>query len=86
MLLKKLSHFSMVISPYYLSLANTHNYENDRIFKQYFPRAQELNISPCDMPDPLHEELDSLNPCIPHHLHQCQYFGHKKLNNFMLQG
>lgn len=63
---RTLSQFPMAISPYYLSLVDIHNYDNDPIFKQCFPSVLELNISPCDMSDPLHEEADSPAPCITH--------------------
>lgn len=61
-----LNRFPMAISPYYLSLIDTQNYENDPIFKQCFPNPLELNISSCDMQDPLHEDADSPAPCITH--------------------
>lgn len=61
-----LSKFPMAISPYYLSLVDTNDYENDAIFKQCFPSVEELNVSSCDMQDPLHEDADSPAPCITH--------------------
>lgn len=58
--------FPMAITPYYLSLVDTENYENDAVFKQCFPSIKELNISACDMQDPLHEDTDSPIPGITH--------------------
>lgn len=51
--------FPMSITPYYLSLIDTDNLENDPVFKQSFPSPLELIISKSDMMDPLHEEKDS---------------------------
>ena len=51
--------FPMSITPYYLSVMNTDDLENDRIFKQSFRSPLELNIQKGDMADPLHEDKDS---------------------------
>jgi len=51
--------FPMSITPYYLSLINTDNLENDPIFKQSFPVISELSIQEADMADPLQEDKDS---------------------------
>jgi len=51
--------FPMAITPYYLSLVDRDDPENDPVFKQCFPNVQELIISTCDMADPLHEDADS---------------------------
>jgi lysine 2,3-aminomutase len=51
--------FPMSITPYYLSLIDTENLENDPIFKQSFPDINELSIDDSDMADPLHEDKDS---------------------------
>ncbi len=51
--------FPMSITPYYLSLINTDDIANDPVFKQSFPSPLELNITECDMCDPLHEDKDS---------------------------
>jgi lysine 2,3-aminomutase len=51
--------FPMSITPYYLSLIDTDNLENDPIFKQSFPVISELNLEKEDMNDPLHEDRDS---------------------------
>jgi lysine 2,3-aminomutase len=64
---KKISKkFPMSITPYYLSLIDTDNLENDPIFKQSFPIIDELNIEDDDMSDPLHEDKDSPVPGITH--------------------
>ncbi|MBL7106773.1 MAG: lysine 2,3-aminomutase [Phycisphaerae bacterium] len=51
--------FPMSITPYYLSLIDTDNLENDPVFKQSFPSPLELVISKSEMSDPLHEDKDS---------------------------
>ncbi len=51
--------FPMAVTPYYLSLINTDDIENDPVFKQSFPAIKELEISSADMDDPLHEDRDS---------------------------
>lgn len=56
---KTMDSFPMAITPYYLSLVDPDNYENDPVFKQAFPDVRELEISKCDMEDPLHEDKDS---------------------------
>ena len=56
----------MAISPYYLSLVDSENFENDPIFKQCFPNIKEMTLSSCDMKDPLHEDTDSPVPGITH--------------------
>ncbi len=58
--------FPMSVTPYYLSLINTDDLENDPIFKQSFPSASELIITDCDMADPLHEDQDSPVPGVTH--------------------
>ncbi len=45
--------------PYYLSLIDVDDYQNDPVFKQAFPSSEELNIGDHEMQDPLHEEEDS---------------------------
>lgn len=54
-----IAKFPMSITPYYLSLIDSDDYENDPIFRQAFPDSRELNIHDCDMSDPLHEDVDS---------------------------
>jgi lysine 2,3-aminomutase len=56
---KTAEKFPISITPYYLSLVDSDDYENDPIFKQAFPDIRELSISECDMEDPLHEDKDS---------------------------
>jgi len=64
---KKISKkFPMSITPYYLSLIDTDNLENDPIFKQCFPVINELDIQDDDMSDPLHEDKDSPVPGVTH--------------------
>ena len=58
--------FPMSITPYYLSLIDTSDYENDPIFMQAVPSPKELEIEQCDMPDPLAEDMDSPVPGITH--------------------
>ncbi|MDZ7821052.1 MAG: lysine 2,3-aminomutase [Candidatus Marinimicrobia bacterium] len=60
------SKFPMSITPYYLSLINTDNLENDPIFKQSFPVIDELKVLKTDMSDPLSEDRDSPVPGITH--------------------
>ncbi|SDK35656.1 lysine 2,3-aminomutase [Maridesulfovibrio ferrireducens] len=61
-----LKKFPLAVTPYYLSLIHTDNYENDPVFKQSFPNPRELIISRCDMVDPLHEDEDSPVPGLTH--------------------
>jgi len=58
--------FPMSITPYYLSLINTADMENDPVFLQSVPSPRELHILPGDMVDPLHEDRDSPAPCVTH--------------------
>ncbi|MEA2082387.1 MAG: lysine 2,3-aminomutase [Elusimicrobiota bacterium] len=63
---KTVEKFPMAITPYYLSLMDTNNLENDPVFKQSFPSISELDIVDEDMADPLHEDKDSPVPGITH--------------------
>lgn len=54
-----LDKFPLSITPYYASLIDADDYENDPIFKQSFPSIHELTNSREDMADPLHEDSDS---------------------------
>ena len=63
---RTLEKFPLAITPYYLSLIDTKNLENDPIYKQAFPSPAELTVVRTDMPDPLHEDLDSPVPGITH--------------------
>jgi len=56
----------MAITPYYLSLIDMNDYENDPVFKQAVPTVFETKISLNDMSDPLHEDIDSPVPLITH--------------------
>ncbi|AQQ71549.1 L-lysine 2,3-aminomutase [Limihaloglobus sulfuriphilus] len=58
--------FPMSITPYYLSLINTDDIENDPVFRQSFPSPLEMMITKSDMADPLHEDKDSPVPGITH--------------------
>lgn len=58
--------FPMSVTPYYLSLIDKNDYENDPIFLQSFPSDEELKIGRYDMSDPLHEDEDSPAPGITH--------------------
>jgi lysine 2,3-aminomutase len=58
--------FPISITPYYASLIDIDEMENDPVFKQAFPSPNELKLSRCDMSDPLHEDKDSPAPGITH--------------------
>jgi len=58
--------FPLSITPYYLSLIDPQDYENDPVFKQAFPSPSELRVSKHDMRDPLAEDKDSPAPGITH--------------------
>jgi len=58
--------FPMSITPYYLSLIDTDDYQNDPIFLQAVPSPKELVIEQCDMSDPLAEDKDSPVSLITH--------------------
>lgn len=51
--------FPMSITPYYLSLIDPEDMENDPVFRQSFPVINELCVRSSDMADPLHEDKDS---------------------------
>jgi len=63
---KTVAEFPMSITPYYLSLIDTNDIQNDPIFKQSFPSPCELTMNRYDMSDPLHEDHDSPAACITH--------------------
>jgi len=63
---KVLEKFPLSITPYYFSLINFDDYQNDPIFIQAFPNPLELNITRYDLKDPLLEEKDSPVPLITH--------------------
>lgn len=58
--------FPISITPYYLSLIDIDNLENDPVFMQSFPNVRELSTCRSDMSDPLHEDKDSPVPVITH--------------------
>ncbi len=58
--------FPLSVTPYYLSLIDTDDLENDPIYKQALPSPLELVMSKADMADPLHEDRDSPAPGITH--------------------
>jgi len=61
-----LAKFPLSVTPYYLSLIDTDNWQNDPVCMQAFPSPAELQLSRCDMIDPLAEDADSPVPCITH--------------------
>lgn len=63
---KTLEKFPLSVTPYYMSLIETDDIDNDPIFKQSFPSPSELIVSDVDMADPLHEDKDSPVPGITH--------------------
>ena len=63
---RTIAKFPMSITPYYLSLINVDDLENDPVFKQSFPSPLELVITKSDMSDPLHEDKDSPVPGVTH--------------------
>jgi lysine 2,3-aminomutase len=63
---KTAAKFPISITPYYLSLIEVEDYQNDPVFKQSFPSLQELVVQDCEMTDPLDEEADSPVPGITH--------------------
>jgi lysine 2,3-aminomutase len=56
---KTIDHFPLSITPYYLSLIDKKNYQNDPIFKQAFADTRELYVAENEMKDPLDEDHDS---------------------------
>ncbi|HMM05059.1 MAG TPA: lysine 2,3-aminomutase [Clostridiales bacterium] len=58
--------FPLSITPYYLSLIDTEDYENDPVYKQCFPDPRELTVKGHEMSDPLAEESDSPVPYLTH--------------------
>lgn len=62
---KSLGSMRMAITPYYLSLIDVNN-PYDPVRVQAIPTAKELQHSPADRDDPLHEDVDSPVACITH--------------------
>jgi lysine 2,3-aminomutase len=65
-LLETVDKFPLSITPYYLSLIDPDNYQNDPIFLQSFPNIKELDICRHEMSDPLSEDKDSPAPHLTH--------------------
>ncbi len=63
---KTVDQFPLSITPYYLSLIDPENIQNDPVFMQAVPSIHELDISKADMADPLHEDADSPVPGLTH--------------------
>lgn len=61
-----ISKFPLSITPYYLSLIDTEDYEHDPVYKQAFPSISELQVGDFEMKDPLDEDKDSPVPGITH--------------------
>jgi lysine 2,3-aminomutase len=61
-----IAKFPLSITPYYLSLIDITDYQNDPVFKQAFPDERELIVQDWEMPDPLAEETDSPAPGVTH--------------------
>ncbi len=53
------SKFPLSITPYYLSLIDKKNYQNDPVFKQAFGGIEELTTLKSELSDPLSEDTDS---------------------------
>ncbi|HKK61598.1 MAG TPA: lysine 2,3-aminomutase [Bacteroidales bacterium] len=51
--------FPLSVTPYYISLIDTENYENDPVFKQSFADQRELITNSSEHSDPLAEDRDS---------------------------
>ena len=62
---KTLETLRMAITPYYASLIEVGNLECP-VRKQAIPTAREVERSPADMADPLHEDIDSPVPGLTH--------------------
>jgi len=63
---KTFDKFPLSITPYYLSLIDTENYENDPVFKQAFGGIEELTTLQSESNDPLSEDRDSPVPGLTH--------------------
>ncbi|MBN2309379.1 MAG: lysine 2,3-aminomutase [Candidatus Hydrogenedentes bacterium] len=63
---RTIERFPMSVTPYYLSLIDTDDWENDPVFRQSFPSPRELEVMKCDMLDPLSEDKDSPVPGLTH--------------------
>ncbi|POR04760.1 lysine 2,3-aminomutase [Alkalispirochaeta sphaeroplastigenens] len=63
---KTIETFPLSITPYYLSLIDVTDWQNDPVMKQAFPDARELVRQDYEMADPLSEDTDSPVPAITH--------------------
>ena len=63
---RTVAKFPFSVTPYYLSLIDARNLQNDPIFRQSFPSSAELEVTNFDMSDPLHEDRDQPVPCVTH--------------------
>jgi lysine 2,3-aminomutase len=63
---KTVRKFPFSVTPYYLSLIDGGNLQNDPVFRQSFPSSAELDVLGCDMSDPLHEDKDRPVPSVTH--------------------
>jgi lysine 2,3-aminomutase len=63
---KTIARFPVSITPYYFSLIDRENFENDPVFRQSVPDPAELLISKHDLRDPLSEDKDSPVPGLTH--------------------
>ena len=63
---KTIDKFPLNITPYYISLIDVNDYQNDPIFKQAFPSPKELIVEHYELSDPLAEDKDSPCSCITH--------------------
>jgi lysine 2,3-aminomutase len=61
-----IERFPISVTPYYLSLINTDDLENDPIFQQSIPSPAELMLHRCDLRDPLAEDRDCPVPGVTH--------------------
>ncbi|MDD5133939.1 MAG: lysine 2,3-aminomutase [Phycisphaerae bacterium] len=58
-IIKTAEKFPISVTPYYLSLIDTSDMENDPVYKQAIPSVSELITSKSEMSDPLAEDKDS---------------------------
>lgn len=58
--------FPLSITPYYFSLIDEKDYQNDPVYKQSFPSPAERIVMKYDMADPLSEDMDSPAAGITH--------------------
>lgn len=63
---RTIDKFPLNITPYYISLIDVNDHQNDPIFRQSFPSPKELIVEHYELSDPLAEDKDSPCPCITH--------------------